>query len=473
MSSQLRTALMKLNLKSGRLTTYNSPKSHVYDWLTDRQHQTRIAEFFKDTTNKILHKPADGKKWQTLWQYETFSDDVVYPLGFDADPNILYINAYHDGLLAVFKIDLSDPELKKELVYSDPNYDASGRLVFSKKKNRVVGITHGGSKHVTFWDSEYQGMQKSIDRVLPDTDNFLLSLSDDEMKIIVHSTSDTDAGTYWLWNREKATLDPLAYRYSRLLPTNMVEKKLFTYTARDGLEIEAYLSQPNKNGAQPTIIFPHGGPISHTGRGFDYWTQFFANRGYNVLQMNFRGSSGYGYDFMKSGLKNWGRDMQTDVEDGARWLIRQGVADPNRICVVGASYGGYAALMEAANNPDLYQCVVSFAGVTDLPYLVSSSRKFVNYDVVKEQIGSDRKSLLQRSPIARADEIDIPVLLVQGTKDRRVLLNHGKKMYKKLKAAGKNVTYIEQEGGNHYLSDEIHRMEFFTEMDKFLAKYLQ
>ena len=189
--------------------------------------------------------------------------------------------------------------------------------------------------------------------------------------------------------------------------------------------------------------------------------------------MNFRGSSGYGYDFMASGLQSWGLEMQNDVEDGTRWLIEEGIADPERICVVGASYGGYAALMEATRNPGLYRCAVSFAGVTDVAYLVRSGRRYTNYEIVKEQIGTDLKELRQRSPLNFADQINIPVLLGHGTDDRSVNIQHSRKMNQALEKSGKDVTYLEFEDGDHYLSNEVHRLQFFKAMDSFLQSNLK
>ena len=189
--------------------------------------------------------------------------------------------------------------------------------------------------------------------------------------------------------------------------------------------------------------------------------------------MNFRGSAGYGYEFMKAGLKSWGLEMQNDVEDGTRYLINQGISDPQRICIVGASYGGYAALMGAAMTPELYRCAVSVAGVTDVAYLVKSSRRFTNYEVVKEQIGDDFNVLYERSPISKADKITIPVLLLHGDKDRVVKVQHSREMFDELKSRKKNVEYIELENGDHYLSNNDHRLTTFKALDKFLADNLK
>jgi dipeptidyl aminopeptidase/acylaminoacyl peptidase len=396
-------------------------------------------------------------------------------VGFGKNPDMLYVNAYYEGRRAIFKVNINDPELSKELVFSDPNYDVSGSLIYSKITGDVIGMRLSVDGGVTFWDEDYKSLQRSIDKSLPDTVNIVYDLSDNERRLVLLATSDINSGTFYVVDRDKNRIDRLTRRYMALDPELMAEKAAIKYHARDGLEIEGFLTVPKGEikSPLPAIIFPHGGPVSFNDGGFDYWTQYFASRGYVVLQMNFRGSSGYGYDFMASGLQSWGLEMQNDVEDGTRWLIKEGIADPNRICVVGASYGGYAALMEAARNPDLYRCAVSFAGVTDVAYLVKSSRRYTNYKIVQEQIGSDLKELRQRSPINLAEQIDIPVLLGHGTDDRSVRIQHGRKMHRALEKSGKDVTYLEFEDGDHYLSNEVHRLQFFKAMDSFLDSNLK
>lgn len=466
--------LYVFNLENRRRTEVSRYMGRGNDWITDRQNNLRIGIEFDETTYRIIHRGADEQKWTTLWEFEAFSADQVWPIGFDEDPNIVYLQAYHNDKLAIFKVDLQDPELKKELMLSNPDYDVDGSLIYSALGKKVVGITYSNDSGFTFWEESYIALQNGLNKALPDTDNIIVGFSEDEQRYLLLTTSDTDAGTYFLGDRKTKALSPIATRYSALSPEIMVEKTLLSYKARDGLEIEAYLSVPLDAEQQPlpTIVFPHGGPISYDDGGFDYWTQFFANRGYAVLQMNFRGSAGYGYDFMKSGLQSWGLEMQHDVEDGTRWAIEQGIADPDRICIVGASYGGYAALMEAARTSDLYACVVSFAGVTDVESLVKSTRRFSNYEVAKKQIGSDYEALSARSPVNMAHQIDVPVLLVHGTKDRSVKVDHSQKMLSALRKEGKDVIYIEQDDGDHYLSNEIHRLELFNAMDTFLNTHL-
>lgn len=467
------TSVVKVNLNGELYDIVAHGREHLYDWIADRQHRPRIAMFRDDTRYEVKEKLTDSGEFRTLWQFDAFSEQEVWPIGFDADPNILYVSAYHEGRRAIFKTNLAEPQPQLQLVKADDNYDIRGDISYSWQDNKVIAI---GDDYI---DSRFQAFQKALDLALPDADNHIVSMSHDQNRYIVESSSSTHAGSYLLGDRKDKSMTFLLHKYSQLEPELMVAKQKIQYQARDGLNIEGYLTTPlgyqqgEAAGTLPTIIFPHGGPISFDDDGFDYWTQFFANRGYAVLQMNFRGSHGYGFDFRQMGLQGWGLQMQDDVEDGTRWLINKGIADPKRICIVGASYGGYAALMGVVKTPDLYQCAVSFAGVTDVEALVKSHRRYTNYEVVKKQIGDDFNLLEQRSPVNHVDKIQVPVLLVHGTKDRSVPVKQSVAMYKALKGKEKDVQYIELEDGDHYLSTNSHRLQTFQAMDSFLKQHLK
>ncbi len=468
-------SVYRVSVKKGGTKLVKRSRSDVKRWITDTENNVRLGIYRNGTTHKIIHSSRDSKKWTSLWEFESFSSDQVWPIGFAKNPDELYVTALHEGRDAIFLVNLKDERLSKKLIYANDHYDVEGDLFYSNKTGEPVGIKVSDSGGYIFWDDDYKALMEGINKGLPHTNNNLISFSRDEKRYIVLAQSDTDPGLYYFGDRDKKTLVPMARRYKKLLPNLMRPKEVVSYRARDGLDIEAYLTLPEHNGKTkkfPTVIFPHGGPLSYDGRGFDYWTQYFANAGYAVLQMNFRGSSGYGHEFMSAGLKNWGLAMQDDVEDGTRWMIEQGYSDPDKICIVGASYGGYAALMGVVRSKGLYQCVVSFAGVTDVAYMVKSHRNFTNYAIVKEQVGSDFKSLKQRSPLYHASDIDIPTLLIHGTKDRSVKYRHTKKMYKALKKAGKSVELLTLEDGNHYLSKNEHRVQAFEKMDAFLGRYL-
>ncbi|MES2673214.1 MAG: S9 family peptidase [Pseudomonadota bacterium] len=468
------TAVFKVNIIDQKIETVQTPVDNVWSWMADQQHRIRIGSFQKDEIVKTLVRDIDSEKWWELWPYKIFSEEQVSPISFGADPDQLYIRAYHQNRLAIFKVNLKDPKLTKTLVFADPERDIEGSLIYSPVTKDVIGVSGSGDGGSTFFDPGMQKLQLQIDSVLPKTKNYISSLSYDLQKYIVYSTSDIDSGTYYLGQRNPAKLDAIAYRYKKLTPELMAAKKSITYKARDGLEIRAYLTLP-KDGTQknlPTIMLPHGGPISNNDDSFDYWVQYLANKGYAVLQMNFRGSSGQGLEFRNAGLKNWGMAMQDDIEDGAKKLIAEGIADANAIGIMGASYGGYAALMGAVKTPDFYKFAVSVAGVSNVYDLVKDNRAFWRgYNVVDAQIGNDNSHLREISPVNYAKKIKVPILLIHGDSDRQVDKKHSEQMHAALQKEGKNVTYLSLPDEDHFLTNEESRRATFRAMDEFLDKY--
>lgn len=460
-------SLVKVNLNRDEFSILAHTRRNLIDWVVDRQHQPRIA-IFRDGTEFWISERLKENTFRELWRFEAFAENAIWPIGFDQDPNILYVSAYHDGRLAIFTVNLTDEVLRLTLVVSNKNYDVPETMSYSWQDQQVISV---GNQYIS---AKHLAFQQALDEALPNTRNRVVSMSHDQNRYIVLATSETDAGVYLLGDRTTNSIAYLLPKYSELVPELMVSKTRISYQARDGLTIEGFLTTPKgyQGGPIPSIIFPHGGPISFDNEDFDYWTQFFANRGYAVLQMNFRGSAGYGFDFMQLGLQGWGLQMQDDVEDGTQWLIDQGIADKARICIVGASYGGYAALMGVVKSPERYQCAISFAGVSDIEALVRSYRYYTNFDIVKKQIGDDYRQLRQRSPLTHANAINTPVLLLHGDKDRSVPVQQSRALYRALNRHKKQVQYIELAKGDHYLSTHSHRLTVFTAMEQFLKQHL-
>lgn len=465
----------KINIKTQRATTYHSSKTNAGNWMTDQQHRVRVGTQIEDDQVSILVYDLDSKKWQSLWTYKIFSEDQVDPLGFGKDPNEFYIRAYHQSRQAIFKVNLKDPTLKRELMVADANYDVQGSLVYSPVTGEVIGVSASAEGGTHFFDKGMQSLQAKIDKAIPEHRNYIYSITNDLNMFLVFSSNATDSGTFYLGTMNPLRLDAVAYSYKKLLPEFMSKTQRIEYTARDGLKIEAYLTIPKGKPAKnlPTLMFPHGGPHARDSGVFDYWAQFFANKGYAVLQMNFRGSDGQGIDHRNAGMKNWGKEMQDDVEDGARKLIADGIADPNAIGIVGGSYGGYAALMGVVKTPDFYRCAISVNGVSNVYDLVKDRRAFwLSYNAIDEQIGNDNATLKAISPVNFADKIKAPVLLVHGTDDRQVEIKHSYQMRDALQKAKKDVTFVELPSEDHFLLNEKNRIDTFRAMDAFLNKCL-
>ncbi len=289
---------------------------------------------------------------------------------------------------------------------------------------------------------------------------------------------------YHWYDENKNHIGIVIKTYSDLKPSMLAMPKAINLKTRDGLNLESYLTRPRSSTpGKPgrTIMFPYGGPWSRDGNDFNFWTQLMANRGWNVLQMNFRGSAGFGEEFEKSGFQRWGLEMQDDITDGVNWLIKEKIADPAKICIVGGSYGGYAVLMGLAKTPELYRCGVSFAPVADLVQLLEewSDMHYIDRhlrtEMAEARLGhwwSDLSRLKQTSPVNLASQIKSPLLLVHGAEDRAVDVSHSRKMASALESEGlKDFKYLELENADHHLSREQDRLEFFQAMDLFLKKF--
>jgi dipeptidyl aminopeptidase/acylaminoacyl peptidase len=465
----------KVNINTQKASVYHQSQPNIYRWMTDYEQVIRAGAGNDRKGNRyITVKDPSSGKWKDLWHHKTFSQDAVSFVAFDKDPNIIYIRAYNGNYLAIFKVNITDPELKRELFFSLANQDVEGNLIIDYEKKSIIGITNGDKGNIYF-DDTLKGIQEKLNKALPDNINRIQTVTDDKSAFLLYSESSIESGTYYLGNINPLKVDAVAYGYKKLIPNLLNKTKEITYTTRDGMKITGYLTLPkNTSGKKlPTIIHPHGGPQSRDYYGFDYWQQFFANKGYAVLQMNFRGSTGSGFDHMNAGLKSWGEEMQDDIEDGVHYLVKEGITDASRVAIVGASYGGYAALMGAVKTPDLFQCAVSVNGVSNVFDLVKDHRRYWRaYNVVDEQIGNDNAHLRSISPVNFPEKIKVPVLLIHGTEDRQVEIKHSQQMFDALSKAKKDVEFIELPNDDHYLSSEENRLLAFRTMDKFLDRCL-
>lgn len=468
----------KVDVRTGRARIHKREDASIQHWIADPQGTVRAGWGYNDDEKKVVIKVLDPKseKWVRAWEYTNFEDPSITPMGFGKNPNELYLSADHEGRQAIFKADLSKEGFPKQLMFSSDTYDVEGDLIYSPAVNDVVGIYYndGGNTKSAFWDTEFKRFQGGLDKALKDTTNYLTSLSDNARRYIVRTSNDTNPGTVWFGDRDTKQLTPIFDLYPQLTPEILSAKEYVTYKARDRLELEGYLSKPKGIEAKnlPLILFPHGGPMSEDGRGFDEFSAFFANRGYAVFQPNFRGSSGRGHDFMMMAVGDMGGAMQDDLEDAVKHLVSQKIVDPNRVCIVGGSYGGYAALMATVKTPDLFKCAISIAGISDVKKLSDQAWHYSNKNAVREQLGNDPAKLKKVSPIRNIEKIKTPILLIHGSDDVIVPVDQSREMAEELKSAKKTYEYIELEAGSHHLDFLPHRQQTFEAMEVFLNKYL-
>ena len=377
---------------------------------------------------------------------------------------------------------------ESSVLVSLDNQDVLGTLV--ERDGLVVGYTYEKDDVVRrhYFDEKFHSTYESIVSKVSEfgfNGVFLGSRTKKRDKFIVSTYGLNDPGSYLLYDKQKDAVEFLGFSYPNLSPEKLASPSLVSYKARDGLRIRAYLLRPpgfDKQKPLPTIILPHGGPQSRDYAYYDRFAQFLSTRGYAVLQPNFRGSIGYGKAFEKAGYKQWGGTMQDDLEDGVNYLVKKGITDPNRVCIVGGSYGGYAALMGVIKTPDLYVCAVSLNGVTHLPDQIKYGfKRFKDIERLKvfvtESIGdleTDMELLAINSPVLHVDKIKVPVFLSAGTRDEVVPYKQTKSMVRALKKAGKEYTFIKlKDTGHHIFSYEKDVDKLYPAIEKFLAEYLQ
>jgi dipeptidyl aminopeptidase/acylaminoacyl peptidase len=316
---------------------------------------------------------------------------------------------------------------------------------------------------------------QTVKKAYPNTFNAPVSSSSDFKSVIIGTWSDVEAGAYFavdIAGGGKSTR--IGRAYPELNADELPRMRSIEYKAADGTTIPGYLTAPVnvREEKLPMIVMPHGGPRARDSWRFDFLRHFLASRGYAVLQMNFRGSTGFGGKWFEDAFQDWGGLTYSDIADGARWAISQGIADPKRVCIVGWSFGGYSALVGATRNADLFKCSISIAGLSDLVALRSSVSGALNSQVVQKQIGNDKSKLRENSPIEHASETNMPVLLVHGTMDAQAPYEQSKAMAAELKKANKNFKFVTIENADHSLLRESERVTLLTEVEQFLQTNL-
>jgi dipeptidyl aminopeptidase/acylaminoacyl peptidase len=469
----------RVNLANGDYELVEPGSVYTTEWYMDGHGKivARVDQYKNDLKLhvKVLH---DGT-WLDLAVFDASRGREADVQGLSLDGSSLVIRTRSENRTqALYPLDMSTGKLGPALL-KNPDYDVDYAIA-DAYSHRIVGGAYVTDKtEYVYFDPDRQKLQQVLEKSFPASE-VTLSSSDRGGAAYIVSVSDAQApaGYYYF---ERGTMRAAAVGSSRpnLAGQPMGTMKPYQYTARDGTVIHGYLTTPSGREARnlPAVVMPHGGPEARDQLGFDWWAQFLVSRGYAVFQPNYRGSTGYGGKFMEAGRGGWGLVMQDDVTDGVKKLVVDGVIDPRRVCIVGASYGGYAALAGAAFTPDLYACAVAVAPVSDLGRFLDRVRR--DYGDISEvtavwqdRFGNDRKKMDAASPALHADAVRIPVLLMHGRDDTTVPIEQSLAMESALKSAGKTVQFVRLDGDDHYLNFAATRLQVLTEIDRFLARYL-
>jgi dipeptidyl aminopeptidase/acylaminoacyl peptidase len=474
-SHDVRSTLTPLDIDSGRIQSSVESRPGYVSWLTDGHGSPRLYRYLSEDKLRWHYRPAGDDHWQVLHEAKlTDLDDHYSPVGFGSDPNRVLVVKPHDGRMALWSVDPSG-ESPDELVFSHPEVDV-GDPEFLGKFNRMVAIGYSTDKpHLHYFDATVGAIADRLASKFPDETVNVIDESWDHRYYIVFVGSDRDPGTYYRFDTQENQLLRISAQYPALGERTLAPMQPIRYPARDGVLIPGYLTLPPERpeGPLPTVILPHGGPESRDYWQFDWIAQYLAAKGYAVLQSNYRGSGGYGSDWAgEGGFRAW-RTAIGDLTDGAQYLVDQKIADPARICVVGWSYGGYAALMSGVEEPERYRCVVSIAGVADPAMLIDDYRHFLGKSAVKEFVSWEEDVVQHGSPLKRASEFRAPVLLFHGERDVNVTVKHSRRLAKALKRNKKKVQYVEYKGVEHSIRRNADRVDMLDRIGAFLASNLR
>lgn len=470
----------RVDTRTLAVANVEAPNADAITYLSDGLGSVRVmglrqSEHGEDSgITTFMYRTTTSRDWQKLCEYNSMDRSGFWPLAVDATHNVVYGFKKANGRLAIYSVAL-DGTLHEELIFQRSDVDVRD-LVRIGRRQRAVGVQYVEEKgYIHYFDPDIDRMHASLAKALPTQPLIsVIDSSTDESKLLIFAASANNPGTYYLFDRKTRQLRILLAKREELADVPLASVEPIKYPAADGTLIPGYLTLPAgvkdpKN--LPAIVLPHGGPAARDNWQFDWLAQFFAARGFVVLQPNFRGSSGYGDAwFEKNGFKSW-RIAIGDVLDAGRWMVAQGIADPAKLAVVGWSYGGYAALQSAVIDSEVFRAVVAIAPVTDLAALKEEHRNWSDFELVSEYVG-EGSHLRDGSPIENAAKIKVPVLLFHGGKDRNVGFSESKRMASRLISAGGRCELVTWEDLDHQLEDSEARTRMLRKSDEFLRQVL-
>jgi len=474
----------RININTGefvQLAENVNPLEPISSWMTDHEGKLRIAVKMVGGTNMTLMYRKSEKEYFHDVITTDFKEQIA-PLVFDFDNgDIVYVSSnLNRDKSAIVRFDLSDGKETGEILFEHPEVDVSN-LGYSRKRKVLTAISYITDKrHYYFLDKEIEDIFSRLKNELGDYEIALVDHDKEEEKYIVRTYSDRSLGSYYIYDKTLDKLQKITDISPWLDENDMAEQKPVKYISRDGLIINGYLTLPKgiEHRNLPVVVNPHGGPWHRDVWGYNQEIQLLANRGFVVLQMNFRGSTGYGRKFWEASFKQWGKKMQDDITDGVNWLIGQGIADRERIAIYGASYGGYATLAGVAFTPDLYCAAVDYVGVSNLFTFLNTIPPYWKpyLDMMYEMVGhpeKDKEYLKEASPVFHADKIKTPLYVVQGANDPRVNIDEADQIVRTLRKNKVEVPYLVKYDEGHGFRKEENRFEFYKSMLGFLLKYLE
>jgi len=467
----------RVNIISGAMRMIAQNPGHVAQWLCDHSGRLRAAVTADGVHNSLLYRDTEDEPFREIERFDFRM--TLAPLAFTFDNRRLWVLAnLHRDTLALYEYDPHERRLGEPL-FAREDVDADN-ILFSEHEQKLAAVSYCTDRvRLHFFDPDWARLYDDLTTRLPGRELKIAGRSRNEHKLLVRTYSDLSRGGYYLLDRDTDELTKLTDVAPWLHRRNMAPMQPISYTSRDGLTIHGYLTLPQDVEPRnlPLVVLPHGGPYRRDKWGYEILVQFLANRGYAVLQMNYRGSLGYGRRFWELSFKQWGGAMQNDVTDGVQFVIAQGIADPTRVGIVGSSFGGYVALAGMAFTPQLFACGVDYSGVSDPIALLLSIPPYWEQQrqMLYAMVGhpeTDAEMLRAVSPLHHAENIRKPLLIVQGANDPRVKKHTTDAMVERLRAVGVEVEYIVKDNEGHGFLNQENRIEVYRATERFLARYL-
>ncbi len=466
----------RIDTRSGATKRIETPQTQAVDYISDGHGNVRIMGLqenkgsgYAKGTYKLLYRPQGKSGWSDLSVYDWRDNSGFMPIAVDSQKNIAYGYEKTDGRDALVTIAL-DSGLEKKVLFAHPQVDVTG-LIRVGRDRRVVGVSYVTEhREAVYFDEQANALVRSLGKALGGKAVHIGDMSSDGQRVLVWVGSDVDPGQYYLFDRTARKLSPIMPDRPELVGQALSPMQSVSYKAADGTAIPAYLTlPPGRDSAKglPAIVMPHGGPESRDEWGFDWMVQYYAARGFAVLQPQFRGSYGFGEQWlMRNGYRSW-RTAIGDVVDAGRWLVAQGIADPAKLTIAGWSYGGYAALQAQAIDPELFKAVVAIAPVTDFGDRLRRAQYDSNYLLQQQRMGTGQEAQ-DASPSSHVAQFRAPVLMFHGTDDNNVDVTQSKIMQSKLEGAGKRSQLVVYDGLAHSLVDSDARADMLQKSADFL-----
>lgn len=468
-----------VDLNTTRMKKIVRPHDNVWEWYADTSGVVRVGVGRAGKREWILYRKDAGSDFDRVINRKTGEErnGVIdaFSLVSGSDQGYAVTNA-KSGRFGLYRYDFAT-DVIGETVFEHPEVDIHSAAFSDDGVLRAVHYIDDRSR-IEWFDPEMKAIQSDIDKALPNRLNRVISHSQDRKRMVVWTGSASDPGLLYIYDPDAGLMRLLAKPYDRINAKSLAEVRSTVYRARDGLEIPAYLTLPRTPEATglPLIVMPHGGPFSRDQWSYDTWVQFLANRGYAVLQPNYRGSTGYGKAFVERGEGQWGRGMQDDIDDGVKWLVEQGTVDPKRVCIMGASFGGYAAMWASVRNPDIYRCAITFAGISDVESMLRYDRKSFSatryYRNWREKVQGEKDfDLATVSPLQGVSRVAMPILIAHGGRDENVPPSQSKKFHDALTKAQKPHEFVLYEAEGHGFEDPVSAIDFLKRVEAFLEKH--